>query len=188
MIIVHSINNIIVIPYKNQSDISHFKVFGCNVFVQEPTCCFAQGNLHVADADFVDGLNGWGPTLLTSPFPQPCRSERTPKSTKEFQQYKAYEANLQVEPNSTKEATLQLNKTYGKQDVTFKQTLSSEEAELWKAAIDEECISLMKNEAWELITLPPGHAAIKCLWVFDIKSGCEGVPERYKARVVGCRI
>jgi ATP-binding cassette subfamily B (MDR/TAP) protein 1 len=54
--------------------------------------------------------------------------------------------------------------------------------------MDDEYASLMKNNTWEIVQLPDGRAVIKCRWVFDIKPGYEGVPERYKARLValGC--
>ena len=54
--------------------------------------------------------------------------------------------------------------------------------------MDDEYASLMKNNTWKLFPLPPGRVPIKCRWVFDIKAGYEGVPERYKARLValGC--
>ena len=79
-------------------------------------------------------------------------------------------------------------KVYGKQDLTYRQALSSSDAHLWDAAIKDEYSSLIKNETWELTLLPPGRTAIKCKWVFDIKPGYEGVDERYKARLValGC--
>ena len=52
----------------------------------------------------------------------------------------------------------------------------------------DEYATLMKNNTWNLVPLPPGRTSIKCRWVYDIKPGYEGVPERYKARLValGC--
>jgi hypothetical protein len=82
-----------------------------------------------------------------------------------------------------------VTKVYGKQELTYRQALSSPDAAKWEAAIKDEYLSLIKNETWELAPLPPPNSkAIKCKWVFDIKQGYEGVDERYKARLValGC--
>lgn len=75
-------------------------------------------------------------------------------------------------------------KAFGKQVLTFQQRLSSKEGDLLRAAMDDEYASLMKNNIWKLVPLPPGRTSIKCRWFFDIKQGYEGVPQRYKARLV----
>lgn len=64
------------------------------------------------------------------------------------------------------------------------EALSSGEAENWKKAADEEYESLLENETWTLKPLPPGRTAIKCKWIFKIKSGQGTAEGRFKARLV----
>ena len=44
--------------------------------------------------------------------------------------------------------------------------------------------SLIENETWKLIVLPPGRIAIGCRWVFKLKHAGDGTVERFKARLV----
>jgi Reverse transcriptase (RNA-dependent DNA polymerase) len=54
----------------------------------------------------------------------------------------------------------------------------------WKAAIQQEYDSLMKNGAWELDNLPPGKNLVTCKWVFKAKHDANGNIVRFKARLV----
>lgn len=54
----------------------------------------------------------------------------------------------------------------------------------WKNAMDEEMASLMKNETWDLVSLPEGKNIIDNRWVFTTKYKSNGDVERYKARLV----
>ena len=67
---------------------------------------------------------------------------------------------------------------------TLKKALESDHAENWKAAADSEYQSLLKNETWELVELPPGRKAITCRWVFKVKHDENGQVERFKGRLV----
>ena len=72
----------------------------------------------------------------------------------------------------------------------YDQAVASHCPEKWMAAFKEEFDSLEKNNTWKLVEkLPPGYTAINCKWIGKIKPGYEGVPERYKGRLVaiGCR-
>lgn len=62
--------------------------------------------------------------------------------------------------------------------------MTSDEAYLWKLAIEDEYASLLKNESWTLTHLLPGRSAIKAKWFFKVKPGHKDVPTRYKARLV----
>ena len=66
----------------------------------------------------------------------------------------------------------------------MKKALESDHAENWKAAADSEYQSLMENETWELVELPPGRKAITCKWVFKVKHDENGKIDRFKGRLV----
>lgn len=76
------------------------------------------------------------------------------------------------------------SQTYPSEPTSMKAALSSLEAKHWKAAADEEFMSLQKNNTWTLQDLPPGHVPISCKWVFKQKLDQEGNVSRYKARLV----
>jgi hypothetical protein len=67
---------------------------------------------------------------------------------------------------------------------TLEEALSSEYAEQWQAAMDDEMSSLLANKTWTLESLPPGKTAIPVKWVYKIKRNKDGSIERFKARLV----
>ncbi|KAH9687903.1 hypothetical protein KPL70_014941 [Citrus sinensis] len=56
--------------------------------------------------------------------------------------------------------------------------------EKWRTAMDEEIKAIVKNDTWELTTLPKGHKAIGVKWVYKTKRNAKGEIERHKARLV----
>ena len=48
----------------------------------------------------------------------------------------------------------------------------------------EEYHSLLKNETWELVNLPPGRKLVKCKWVFNTNFVADGSPINYNAILV----
>ena len=52
---------------------------------------------------------------------------------------------------------------------TIKDALSSEYAKKWKAAADAEFQSLLENDVWELVELPPHKNVVGSKWVFKVK-------------------
>ncbi|KAH9672319.1 hypothetical protein KPL70_017676 [Citrus sinensis] len=56
--------------------------------------------------------------------------------------------------------------------------------EKWRIAMDEEIKAIVKNDTWELTTLPKGHKAINVKWVYKTKKNAKGEIERNKARLV----
>ncbi|XP_035547289.1 uncharacterized mitochondrial protein AtMg00820-like [Juglans regia] len=53
----------------------------------------------------------------------------------------------------------------------------------WKAVMNEEVESLLKNETWELVDCPPGKKIVGCRWIFNVKYKADGTIERFKARL-----
>lgn len=50
--------------------------------------------------------------------------------------------------------------------------------------MDEEIKSIVKNDTWELTTLPKGQKAIGVKWVNKAKKNAKGEVKKYKARLV----
>ena len=71
---------------------------------------------------------------------------------------------------------------------TYKEALQSSFAKQWQAAMDEEFHSLITNKTWRLTNLPQGRKAIRCKWVYALKTKPDGSLDRFKARLVakGC--
>ena len=67
---------------------------------------------------------------------------------------------------------------------TLKKALESDHAENWKAAADPEYQSLLENETWELVELPPGRKAITWRRVFKVKHDENGKVKRCKGCLV----
>ncbi|GJP31015.1 hypothetical protein CLOM_g7812 [Closterium sp. NIES-68] len=54
----------------------------------------------------------------------------------------------------------------------------------WKKASDEEMGSIIENNTFDLVNLPPGRKAISSKWLFKRKTDADGNIERYKSRLV----
>jgi hypothetical protein len=68
--------------------------------------------------------------------------------------------------------------------ITFKETMDSEDGNLWKRAMHEEMVALDKNEAWGLVELSTRRNPIGRKWVFKKKLNAEGKVDKYKDRLV----
>ena len=68
--------------------------------------------------------------------------------------------------------------------VTYKQAVSSPDAQLWLQAIEAEHNSLINNGTWTLVDLPSGRKPIGAKWVFKVKTDANGNVDKYKARLV----
>ena len=80
---------------------------------------------------------------------------------------------------------------YGREDcnilqtpTTFKEAASNSESSKWKSAMDAEMKSLKDNDVWDLVPLPAGRKTVGSKWVYKIKTGSDGLIQRYKARLV----
>jgi len=67
----------------------------------------------------------------------------------------------------------------------FREAFESNESKDWLKAMNEEMLSLEKNQTWKLVSLPKNQRVVVSKWVFKKK---EGIPRveipRYKARLV----
>ncbi|KAH9288125.1 hypothetical protein KI387_032242, partial [Taxus chinensis] len=50
--------------------------------------------------------------------------------------------------------------------------------------MDSKYQSVMKNNTWQLVDLPPGKKPIGCKWIFKTKYKSDGTIDKYKARIV----
>lgn len=71
---------------------------------------------------------------------------------------------------------------------TIEEALKDVDAKQWRQAMGSEYQSLMQNNTWTLVKLPPGVKPIKCKWVFKKKKDEHGNVIKHKARLVikGC--
>jgi hypothetical protein len=67
---------------------------------------------------------------------------------------------------------------------SYEEAMQSEEKEKWIEAMEKEYESLMKNNTWTLVSLPPGAKPIGSKWIYKKKLNSDGTIERYKARFV----
>ena len=62
--------------------------------------------------------------------------------------------------------------------------MTSSNAKEWTAAAEAEYHSLIENNTWSLVKLPPGRSTVGCKWVFKTKHHSDGTVDRYKGRLV----
>ncbi|RVW39391.1 hypothetical protein VitviT2T_024278 [Vitis vinifera] len=62
--------------------------------------------------------------------------------------------------------------------------MASRDVAFWKEAINDEMDSIMSNQTWELVDLPPGSKPIGCKWVFRRKYHTDDMIQTFKARLV----
>ena len=64
---------------------------------------------------------------------------------------------------------------------SYAEAMTCPDAQYHHDAALKEIKALLDNGTWELASLPPGHKAIGCRWVFVIKCKSDGSIDRYKA-------
>ena len=67
---------------------------------------------------------------------------------------------------------------------SYEQAILGPDKEEWKASMNEEINSLLKNETWELVALPEERKAIENKWVFRVKRDKNGIEIKKKSRLV----
>ncbi|WJX42094.1 hypothetical protein P8452_29365 [Trifolium repens] len=67
----------------------------------------------------------------------------------------------------------------------FREASESIDSKDWLKAMEEEMLSLEKNQTWKLVPLPKNKRVVGSKWVFKRKEGIPGVEApRYKARLI----
>uniref|UniRef100_A0A2N9GWL4 Uncharacterized protein n=1 Tax=Fagus sylvatica TaxID=28930 RepID=A0A2N9GWL4_FAGSY len=67
---------------------------------------------------------------------------------------------------------------------TFSEAMASRDAAFWREAINDEMDSILSNNTWVLVDLPPGSNTIGCKWVFRRKYRTDGTIQTFKVRLV----
>ncbi|XP_074337414.1 uncharacterized protein LOC141674602 [Apium graveolens] len=67
---------------------------------------------------------------------------------------------------------------------TFNEAMTSRDIAFWKEAIQDEMVSIMNNNIWELSDLPSGCKALGNRWIFKRKMKVDGTIDKFKARLV----
>jgi len=67
---------------------------------------------------------------------------------------------------------------------TFNEAMSSRDASFWREAVNDEMDSIISNQTWILVDLPPGSKPISNKWVFRRKYNTDGSIQTFKARLV----
>lgn len=66
---------------------------------------------------------------------------------------------------------------------SYEDAMNSNEAAEWTKSMKEELEALMKNNTWDVVTLPPGKHTVGSKWVFRVKRHPNGDIERFKSRL-----
>ena len=67
---------------------------------------------------------------------------------------------------------------------TLQQAMKSPYARYWAEATISEWLSIIGNDTWVLVDHEPWMKVIPCKWVYTIKTDADGIPTRFKARLV----
>lgn len=107
--------------------------------------------------------------------PLPRRSGRSQAYTQAFLDWRRSLSNDGPNPdlNFGMEALSIANSIEPYEPHTLKEAMSSEQAELWRVAVEDEYKSLMDNNTWKLVQRPPDRNVIRSKWVFKFKSSYE---------------
>ena len=62
--------------------------------------------------------------------------------------------------------------------------MASHDSAFWKKATDDEMQSLIGNNTWVLVDLPPTRKPIGCKWIFYKKIKIDGTIDKFKACLV----
>ncbi|CAL8988835.1 unnamed protein product, partial [Prunus brigantina] len=156
-------------------------------------------NMNKASVYIVDSSSLWHSRLDIYPYKQ----DRSFTRKRRPSDYRSKENDDDVNPTSSslsaneaeprRSKRTKVPKDYGPDFLTFmtetepqtyKEAMSSPEAPFWKEAINSEVESILQNNTWELVNLPPGNKPIGYKWIFKKKLKPDGTIDKYKARLV----
>ncbi|KAH9655560.1 Integrase catalytic domain-containing protein [Citrus sinensis] len=73
----------------------------------------------------------------------------------------------------------------GGEPLSYKEAMRCEDKLKWYAAMQDEIVSLKKNNTWILVDRPSNKKLVGSKWIFKLKAGAsENEPPRHKARLV----
>uniref|UniRef100_A0A2N9GCP6 Uncharacterized protein n=1 Tax=Fagus sylvatica TaxID=28930 RepID=A0A2N9GCP6_FAGSY len=67
---------------------------------------------------------------------------------------------------------------------TYSEAMASRDATFWREAVNDEMNSILSNNTWVLVDLPPSSNTIGCKWVFRRKYRTDGTIQTFKTRLV----
>ncbi|KAL0325017.1 UNVERIFIED_CONTAM: Retrovirus-related Pol polyprotein from transposon TNT 1-94 [Sesamum radiatum] len=67
---------------------------------------------------------------------------------------------------------------------TFDKAMKSHDVAFWKEAVNDEMDSIIGNNTWVLVNLPPGCKPLGYKWIFKKKMKVDGTIEKFNARLV----
>jgi hypothetical protein len=67
---------------------------------------------------------------------------------------------------------------------TYSEVMALRDAAFWRETVNDEMDSILSNNTWVLVDLPPGSNTIGCKWVFRRKYRIDGTIQTFKARLV----
>jgi hypothetical protein len=132
-----------------------------------------------------DSLSGNKRIKLSSPSEQ-WRSQRVRKEKDFGPDFISYQVNVYlVEGNREKV----LNKfpfvgNVEEDPNTYNEAMASRDAVFWGEVVNDEMDSILFNNTWVLMDLPPGSNTIGCKWVFRRKYRTDGSIQTFKVRLV----
>ncbi|KAE8683538.1 hypothetical protein F3Y22_tig00111200pilonHSYRG00002 [Hibiscus syriacus] len=145
---------------KKEINLSHLRVFGYISYVHIDSAERSKLDTKSNKCAFV-GYGSDESTVESS-------SSNTKAETKEFVEFEEISGNdVQISPEAFYDEAMQV-----------------EDSVKWESSMKDEMDSLMSNQTWELIELPPAKKALHNKWIYRIKEEHDG-SKRYKARLVG---
>jgi hypothetical protein len=66
---------------------------------------------------------------------------------------------------------------------TYNEVMASRDVAFWREAVNDEIDSILSNNTWVLVDLPPGSNTIDCKWIIRRKYRTDGSIQTFKARV-----
>ncbi|CAB0001583.1 unnamed protein product [Nesidiocoris tenuis] len=125
----------------------------------------------------------------TEDFKGFCSAPSVEESTSEEEQNPSQDVRRsdRLKGRSAKTDVIYFAENFEEDPTSVQEALSSPQAEQWKRAMDEEALSLIKNDTYEWVTLPKGKKSLMARWVLKTKIA-ESQQPKFKARLVvkGC--